>query len=282
MNTTELFLKLTEYLIPYGSEDILEPFLPKGIQKDEAGNYYIIIGSTKTMFTCHLDNYTQKLVKVNHVFYKDKLGQKVRTDGKTPLGSDDKAGMVVMLNMIENKVPGCYYFFIGEELCAGSRGCQGSKDIIKIKRDWFLQFDRCIAFDRRDYGSIISRQKGRTCCSREFVNALSNEFKKSGMSFKDDPTGIYTDSAVFMETISEVTNLSCGGFKEHTCSEFQNLDYLQRLSQAVLNIDWENLPVVRDPNIIETPKKKGFLGRQLDKLMMNESYVMNYKDFQRF
>jgi hypothetical protein len=247
MNVTETFIKLTEYLIPYKEESRLEPYLPAGYKKDEAGNYYIIIGETKTMFTCHLDNYTTKLVKVNHVLFEDDKGRKkVKTDEKTPLGSDDKAGMVVMLYMIENKVPGCYYFFIGEEPAGFAGGCKGSGEIYKLKKEWFKQFDRCIAFDRHDYGSIITRQRGKDCCSKEFAEALATEFAANDLSFKADPTGRYTDSAVFMYTIPEVTNIACGGFHEHTVREMQNLDYLERVCQAAVNINWEKLPTVRE------------------------------------
>jgi len=247
MDVRETFIKLTQYLVSYGKEYILKPFLPSGIQKDEVGNYFIIIGETKTMFTCHLDNYTNKFKKVTHVFFEDKDGKKVKTDGKTPLGADDKAGMTVMLNMIENNVPGCYYFFVGEEPTMWAGGCKGSKEILKKKPEWFERFDRCIAFDRRGYSSIISSQSGRRCCSKEFVDALSAEFKANGMEFKDDPTGRYTDSGVFMDTISEVTNLSCGGFNEHTDNEFLNLDFLETLSNIAPKINWEKLPKVRDP-----------------------------------
>ena len=259
MDVKKLFIDLTEYLIPNGQEHILEPFLPDGIQKDVVGNYYISIGESKTMFTCHLDSYCKKLTKVEHVIYKDDIGgNKIRTDGKTPLGSDDKAGMIVMLNMIEHRVPGYYYFFLGEEV-----GCIGSKGILRSKPDWFKQqFDRCISFDRKGYGSIISKQFGGNCCSQDFVKSLSAEFAVNGLDYKDDPTGKYTDSAVFMYTIPEITNLSCGGFNEHTNNEFQNIDYLERVCNATIKINWENLPTVRIPvkpveKIFKKPSRRG-------------------------
>lgn len=247
MDVKDTFIKLTEYLIPYGEEERLVPFLPSGVQKDSSGNYFIKVGETKTMFTCHMDNFTSKLRKVNHEFFVDDKGRnKVKTDGKTPLGADDKAGMTVMLYMIENGIPGYYYFFIGEEPIL-SGGCKGSKDAFAADPEFFKQFDRCIAFDRRGYGSIISRQYNGVCCSKDFVEALAAEFNNAGMAFKDDPTGRRTDSAIFMYTIPEVTNLSCGGFHEHTMGEFQNLDYLERLCVAVTKINWEGLPTVRVP-----------------------------------
>ena len=40
----DLFLKLTEYTIPYGHETKLEKYLPTGYKKDSIGNYYIQVG----------------------------------------------------------------------------------------------------------------------------------------------------------------------------------------------------------------------------------------------
>ena len=245
MDVKALFIEVTKQLTPFKMENLMEPYLPGDIQKDEMGNYFITIGKTKSMFTCHLDNYTRRLTNVNQDIFVDEKGKnKMRSDGKTPIGADDKAGMVIMLNMIEHKVPGCYYFFLGEEFLL-SGGAYGSRGIYRRNPDFFKQFDRCIAFDRRGYGSIISRQSGGVCCSQKFVNALTEEFAKNAMAFKNDPGGVFTDSAVFMNTISEVSNLSVGYFNEHTPREFQNLDYLERLANATVNIDWENLPVAR-------------------------------------
>jgi len=249
MDIKETFLKATEYLIPFKQENRMEPLLPKNIQKDAIGNYYTIVGESKSMFCCHLDSYTRMLTKVDHVIYDD--GKKVKTKGFTPLGADAKAGMVIMLNMIEHNVPGCYYFFIGEEGFADG-GVYGSKNIFKKNPDFFKQFDRCISFDRKGYGSIITKMKDGPCCSKEFCGALMVQFTKNGMEYKADASGFYTDSAVFVGEISEVTNLSCGGFEEHRFTEWQDLEYLEKLADVCCKINWEDLPKVRKP---EAPKE---------------------------
>jgi hypothetical protein len=255
MDVKKLFIELTKQLIPYKSEDLLLPYLPKEIEKDEVGNYRITIGDTRTMFTCHLDSYTDKLVPVNHKTLKNSKNQEIIiTDGKTPLGADCKAGMLIMLNMIAHDVPGCYYFFIGEEAIGGG-GCKGSRNILKATPDYFKQFDRCIAFDRHGYDSIISSQRGDVCCSDIFVKHLSSYFSMNKLFYKKDPTGRYTDSAVFMYIIPEVTNISTGGFSEHTNKEWQNLTFLENLCQATVNIPWEELPVERVP-MKEVKKEK--------------------------
>jgi len=245
MDIKKTFLDATKQLIPYQMENLMEPLLPAGVQKDSVGNYFIKIGESRTMFTCHLDSYCKKLHDVVHVLYDN--GKKVKTNGKTPLGGDDKTGMVIMLNMIEHKVPGHYFFFIGEEPTL-SGGVYGSRTAHDKSPEFFQKgFDRVIAFDRKGYSSIISRQRGHNCCSKEFVDALSAEFAKQGLTYKDDPTGYYTDSAVFMYTVPEITNLSCGGFDEHKVTEWVDLEYLEKLANACCKINWESLPIKRDP-----------------------------------
>jgi di/tripeptidase len=69
------------------------------------------------MFTCHLDTvYTDLYYGIYEVDIKHVIdGDFIKTNEYTNLGADDKAGMVIMLNMINEKVPGLYYFFQGEE-----------------------------------------------------------------------------------------------------------------------------------------------------------------------
>lgn len=267
----EKFLQLTEYTWGYGQEHELLKYLPQNVKEDEEGNYFIEIGETETMFCAHLDTVAWEKEKVRHDFFKNDKGHLfVGTTGDTVsrtfkdasghtitknystatiLGADDKAGVVILLNMIENNIPGLYYFFIGEE-----SGAIGSKGIVRRNPDKFLKYKRCIAFDRRAYGSIISKQMGKVCCSQEFVQSLSEEFAKNGMKYQDDPFGIFTDSASFTSIIPECTNLSVGYFNEHTDEEVQNLTYLLKLCKTVLGINWESLPTKRNPNPFKTPK----------------------------
>ena len=238
MNIRETFLKLTEWTYPYGSEYLLKPFLPEGILQDEFGNYFIKIGQSDTMFTCHLDTCSSEYKKVKH----DIGSQFIGTDGKTILGADDKAGMTILLYMIEKKVPGLYYFFIGEEV-----GCVGSSQASSLN---FSKYNKCISFDRRGYNSVITEQWFGQCCSDEFAEALADQLNKKNLTFNfaPDPTGVVTDSASFMNDIPECTNISVGYFSEHRVNETQDIKFLNNLCEAVVKVDWESLPIVRDPD----------------------------------
>jgi hypothetical protein len=245
MRVVRKFKQLTKFTYPYGTESALLKYLPSGYKEDGLGNFYIEIGDKpSTMFTCHLDTACSYHRRVNH----HHEGNFIKTNGTTILGADDKAGMTVMLYMIEKKVPGLYYFFIGEEV-----GCVGSG---RLSDKWY-DYDfsnyitKVVSFDRRGTDSVITEQMFGVCCSDEFAFELSNQLNlaNSEFNFSPDPTGIYTDSAKFMDLVPECTNISVGYYNEHSNNEKQDLDFLRKLCKAVCLVDWESLPIFRDPMI---------------------------------
>ena len=242
----ETFLRLTSKTVPYGHEDQLvasmRELFPKGMQKDEWGNYFYKVGDSRSIFAAHLDTVSKEYVTVTHVFD----GNLIKTDGKTTLGADDKAGITVLLWMIQNNVPGLYYFFIGEEV-----GCIGSGNAAKF--GFFKgNYDRIISFDRRDVDSIITFQSSARCCSDDFADALCKELNKNvKLSYRKDTGGVYTDSAEFTHLVPECTNVSVGYYKEHTTNESQDILHLTDLAEACVLVDWENLPTKRDPSTHE-------------------------------
>jgi hypothetical protein len=239
-NVRSTFISLVTETYPHGHEEEVVPFISQaGLQKDEFGNYYKIIGKSQTMFTSHLDTADRKKSKVT-IYSELKNDQEhLMSDGTTILGADDKSGVSVMLYLIAHNIPGVYYFFIGEE-----RGGIGSGKVSSIfeKVEHLKDIKRCISFDRRNYYSVITEQLGMECCSDEFAKALANQYNSQGMKFSLDPTGIYTDSASFIDQIPECTNISVGYFDEHTTRESQNITFLEKLAKASVNVKWEELP----------------------------------------
>lgn len=249
MNIKKTFLSLTSKTYPYGFEHELVGFLPKSHTKDDHGNYYYKIGNSRTVFTCHLDTACKDQVNVKHIID----GNLIKTDGKSILGADDKAGMTVLLYMIEKNVPGLYCFFIGEEV-----GCIGS-GLASLDKS-FLNYDRIVSFDRRGTGSVITFQSSKRCCSDIFAKSLSSELNKYGLSMSPDDTGVYTDSAEFTSVIPECTNISVGYYKEHTFSESQDIKHLSKLCNAAVLVNWESLPTKRNPKITEYKPYKAVKG----------------------
>jgi hypothetical protein len=241
MNIKETFLKLTEWTFPYGTEYRLESLLPKGFKEDDFGNYYLKLGESDTMFTCHLDTCSSKYEKVNHI-----IGSRfIKTDGSTLLGADDKAGVTILLFLIKNNVPGLYYFFVGEEVGGvGSGNLSSTLD--------FSDYKKCISFDRRGYNSIITRQWSGRCCSDDFAIELAKQLNSKNLSFnfEPDPTGAFTDSDNFINQIPECTNISVGYFDEHKVTEKQDILFLDNLCHALVKVDWNSLPIIRDSDDI--------------------------------
>lgn len=245
MNIKEKFLELTSRTYPHGTEKDIFPILNPELQEDEFGNLFIKIGESDVMFTSHLDTATSAMTSITHVI-EDNI---IKTDGKSILGADDKAGVTIMLYMIQNRIPGLYYFFLGEEV-----GCVGSKKVAdKHKETKIDGINKVISFDRRGKTSVITFQSNYRCCSDKFAEALSAELNKADSTFnyKNDPNGIYTDSAKFISIYPECTNISVGYQNEHTFAETQDIEHLTKLAEACLKIDWVSLPVERDPSKTE-------------------------------
>jgi hypothetical protein len=246
MDVKEKFLKLTQRTYPHGTEQDLFHLLPQNLETDEFGNKYLQIGEKpSTMFTSHLDTASSQVDQVVHEID----GNFITTNGKTILGADDKAGVTILLYMIEKNVPGLYYFFLGEE-----RGCVGSRKVAsKHQKEPIPYINKVVSFDRRGHDSVITHQLGGRCCSDSFGNALAEELNKQNETFyySNDPTGIYTDSAQFINIYQECTNISVGYNYEHSHSEQQDIVHLEKLANAVVNINWESLPVDRKVTDIE-------------------------------
>jgi len=243
MNIRETFLNLIKYTVPHGKEDTLRKYLPEAVVRDQFGNYHMSVGKSETLFTCHLDTVSEDVEEVCHVIE----GDIIKTDGTTILGGDNKTGVCILLNMIEHNIPGDYWFFAGEEPTAKEGGLYGSKHALASNPNYFKKFKRAVCFDRKHMGSIVIRQMARFTCSEEFVNSLIKEFKNQGLEFGPDQTGWYTDTAVFIDVIPEVTNLSSGTYNEHSTEEYVDMSYLEKVAQVALKINWEALPSVRIP-----------------------------------
>lgn len=235
---------------PHGAESTnkfsqwLRKLLPATHTVDACGNIHVDVRfkSSKTLFVAHVDT-------VHRTGGKNKV---IKTDKKwsasgAPLGADDGAGVAILMHMIASGVPGYYIFTQGEEV-----GGVGAKWLAENKADLLRQFDRAIAFDRRATYSVITHQGFGRCCSDEFADALSDQFNRKGMLFASDDTGVYTDTAEFTHFIPECTNISAGYDMEHSDRETLDIEHFTDLVKNVSKVDWEALPVKRDPKAIES------------------------------
>jgi len=205
--------------------------------------------TSKIMWSCHIDTMHKETAGVDkpttqEVFVTDD-GVACVSAGDDCLGADDGAGIWLMLSMIEAGVRGTYMFHRGEE-----RGCWGSKQVVKHHSDWLAKFTHAIAFDRRGTTSVITHQRGERACSDALGEQLIGLLN---MKHDLDPTGVYTDTAEYMDIIPECVNISVGYQNEHSSRETLDVSYIHALREAMLKVDWDNvdLKTERDPAVRE-------------------------------
>lgn len=238
----------------------LTPHKPSVFGKDGEGALSIEVlmpdGSLpRTLFSAHTDTMHhgtgRQPVKID--------GDWIVTMVDDCLGADDGAGAWILLRMIAAGVPGVYLFHRGEE-----RGGVGSRYMAANHREWLSTFKRAVAFDRRGVTDVITHQRGRQrCASDAFGLALADALNAADDTFVYAPCdgGVFTDTANYMSIIPECTNISVGYEHEHGPAERQYIPHLLRLADACCKIDWEALPVVRDPAVRDTvpwPSSSGF------------------------
>lgn len=223
-----------------------------GMQADAYGNRYLKIGDNPTvLWSCHTDTVSSDEGLQNVRWDGDTLVLNHPTPGQT-LGADDGAGMWLLLEMIKANKPGLYVFHRDEEI-----GGLGSKYIADKTPELLAGIQMAIAFDRKATHSVITFQRSNRCCSDEFGQALADAL---GMGYKLDDGGVFTDTASYTKLIPECTNLSVGYYNEHTSRESLDVAHLLDLRAAVLALNTDNLPIARDPSVVESKYKYGSWG----------------------
>jgi hypothetical protein len=152
----------------------------------------------------------------------------------------------MLLHLLKSNVPAYYIFTRGEE-CGGI----GAGHLAEHHKDLLAEFDRAVAFDRRGTSSVITHQMVGRTCSDKFAEALSDALGTDTLMYAPDDTGSYTDTAEFIGVIPECTNISVGYEREHSANETLNLDHFLDLLNHVATINWDTLPVDRDPTAVD-------------------------------
>lgn len=288
MRTTTVLGKILNTALsikrPHGSQtnvrftQWLREQLPLELNKaafyDGAGNLHVdnrSQASHKTLFVAHVDTVHRNEGK--NKIAKTKTHWRAKGD---VLGADDGAGVAMLMHMIWGGIRGYYIFTQGEE-----RGGVGARYLAEKMPDLLGEFDRAIAFDRRGIDSVITHQGWGRCCSDTFGTALADALMdgNDALMMLNDDTGVYTDTAEFTEIIPECTNISVGYAREHTQEESLDLIYYSNLAAAVLTVDWDALPVERDPSVIEPVYETGNWWSEYTTYKTNTAY--NDPDFRR-
>jgi hypothetical protein len=256
-----------------------------GMKKDTFGNRYIIVNREDgqrptTMISCHTDtvhtnpgrqllarDHRSDVYMLNEPAPCEEFSDRFETRNARPefsvghnmakprkkeslkaakfryekqcLGADDGAGVYAALCMIYAGVPAMYIFHRAEEI-----GGYGSQWIADHQPNRLKGLKRCIALDRRGENDIITHQMMGRCCSDDFAWVLATSL---GMKHQPCAFGSFTDSANYTDFIPECTNVSVGYGLEHSAREFVDFAYLTCLIEALCEMDFDSLPVVRTP-----------------------------------
>lgn len=208
---------------------------------DQHDNLIVQVGMDKssTIFTSHTDT-------VGRDSYSNIYASNgILRNHNGVLGADDTVGCWIMRRMIKAGVPGLYIFHDGEEI-----GCVGSRRFVEDNTEYLKGINRVVSFDRMGYSDIITNQSGTDCCSNEFATALAAQLNSLNLDFRYKPSalGAFTDSAQYMYDVPECTNISVGYFGQHGSGECLDMYHAYDLMEACIKVDWESLPVVRNPD----------------------------------
>lgn len=230
----ELLISLTELTIPHGKESIIYQKIQdkcnKKLNIDKFGNLYTTIGNSKLLFCAHLDTYSSEVKKVNHVID----GNYLKTDETTILGGDNKVGCAIIINMINNNIPGTYYFFVGEEV--GRLGSEYHNSKIDVN-DYTL----ALTFDRKELGSVCNYQRGMKLANDDLTNCLIQELNKTGYTFFEDQFGLSCDTFTFNEKVNNCINISTGVYDEHKKTERIDINFFKAIYNISIKINWDKI-----------------------------------------
>lgn len=132
--------------------------------------------------------------------------------------------------------------------------------MISKSQEWLEQFDIAVAFDRPGTDEVITHQGGQRCASDKCGDALVIELNKHGFKYATSTKGVFTDTKVYRGVIPECFNIGVGYDFQHTSQECLDYEHLMKLRTAALAIDWEALPVDRDPKAKEKWETAGAWG----------------------
>jgi hypothetical protein len=221
-----------------------------------AGGNVVVVMSRKdnktstVMFSCHTDTvHSDCNGGVQKLCYDASMGH-IFLDKDDPLkgsclGADDGAGVWLMLEMLDKRVPGTYVFHRGEE-----KGGIGSKAMLDKEEVFLAKHEIAIAFDRKGTDDMITHQGGQECASDKCALAYAARLKEASggaLQYRLSRNGSFTDTRVYRNVIAECFNMSVGYENAHGPEESLDYGHLLTLRDALFKVDFDSLPVDRDP-----------------------------------
>lgn len=213
-------LFLTEYLYPKLTS------LGVNYETDKFGNVWVMQNSN-ILYAAHIDTCHSGSPEVRQAVSIE--GDIVRSATEECLGADDAVGIVAMLWLLHNKVRVDCVFTRGEEM-----GGLGAKWIANNLESRLEKYTHCIEVDRMGTDEIIMEQCVGPTASIDFSQQVADMLN---MGHHISDLGVYTDNAEFT-VIPERINVSAGYYNQHTSNELVDLNYVEDLCNALLELDY--------------------------------------------
>ncbi len=173
----------------------------------------------KPCFIAHLDTVNDLDMKKELIVSDDKLYRK-----NGILGSDDRAGVNIILNHCEDIN---FIFTRDEEI-----GCLGVREIAKLfeNKPKLIKDITCfIELDRKGGNSLLSVKHGY--CNEDLRNAIMDIALNEGIIFVDD-IGAFTD-VDYLLTYKPAVNMSVGYYNPHSNDEYLNINEYNRINNLI-------------------------------------------------
>lgn len=211
----------------------------EGMTRDGFGNCIKRISGPgdNILWSTHVDTVHRRGGKQNLRLHHDMVTLSPNSKSDC-LGADDGAGLWLALEMIRAGKPGLYVFHRAEE-CGGL----GSNYTATHTPELFNGIDAAIALDRKGYNDVITHQ-GSRCASDAFADSLAAGL---GPLFRADDTGLFTDTANYVDVVGECSNISVGYFSQHSAKESLDIGFLCDLRERLLALDTSTLVFERKP-----------------------------------
>ena len=187
----------------------------------------------KPCFCSHID--TVHNIVDNYKVIKEYHQKDVIYSSPTGIGGDDKNGIILCLELLENLDNVQVCFFSGEEV-----GCVGSN---KIDLKYFDDCSCLIGLDRKGNSDIISDYWYSSTISKDFEKVLNKTKIKHGYNFTE---GFITDVfTLFNRDVgASCINLSCGYYQPHTKNEYISFNDICACYEFCVDI-YQNLKPVK-------------------------------------
>lgn len=201
------------------------------VSVDEKGNLFFIKGNADS-FPCvvaHLDEV--HFPSVRNIIDTPPIICAVNEKGeRVGIGADDKNGIWIALNLLQEIENIKVAFFVEEEKDGELAGCRGSKT---CDLSWFDDVKYVIECDRKGNSDFVIQAKEIPLCNYDFI-PLEILKKYSYWQTK----GGNTDVAALKRRGFDkpCCNLSCGYYNAHSNEEYTNIDDLHNCLNFVREI----------------------------------------------